>query len=75
MPIPELLKHAGGWKHIIALDAPVSLSLSVCPFIRQSGSCITFSKWDQLRNSIAAYGIVTRIIAFALPIMAVRMAS
>jgi putative MATE family efflux protein len=78
MPLNSLWQNrwTGGWRHIVALGAPISLgfigmalsSASVVLAIRLAGS-------TDYAATIAAYGIVTRIFGFAfLPIMAIAMA-
>lgn len=78
MPLNSLWRNrwTGNWMRIVALGAPVSLgftgmalsSASVVLAIRLAGS-------TDYASTIAAYGIVTRIVGFAfLPIMAIAMA-
>ena len=78
MPLNSLWRNrwTGSWRRIVALGAPVSLgfigmalsSASVVVALRLAGS-------TDYATTIAAYGIVTRILGFAfLPIMAIAMA-
>lgn len=78
MPLNSLWRNrwTSGWRHIVALGAPVSLGFigmalsaaSVVVALRLAGS-------TDYATTIAAYGIVTRILGFAfLPIMAIAMA-
>ena len=78
MPLNSLWRNpwTGSWRRIVALGAAVSLgiigmalsSASVIVALRLAGSA-------DYANTIAAYGIVTRIFGFAfLPIMAIAMA-
>ena len=67
----------GGWRPILALGAPVSLSFIGIALV--SATVITtlrLTAGEGYVESVAAYGIVTRILSFTfLPLMAIAMAT
>jgi putative MATE family efflux protein len=67
----------GGWRPILTLGAPVSLSFIGIALV--SATVITtlrLTAGSGYFDSVAAYGIVTRILSFTfLPLMAIAMAS
>ncbi|MGV8951901.1 MAG: MATE family efflux transporter, partial [Cypionkella sp.] len=67
----------GGWRPILALGAPVSLSFIGIALV--SATVITMLRLTAgsgYVESVAAYGIVTRILSFTfLPLMAIAMAT
>lgn len=76
LPLPVLLhrRWTGGWGRIVALGAPVSLGFIGMAMSAAVVVLALASSPDQA-ETIAAYGIVTRVFSFAfLPLMAIALA-
>lgn len=68
----------GGWRSILTLGAPVSLSfigIALVSSVAIAALRLTMANSD-FANAVAAYGVVTRIVSFAfLPLMAIALAT
>lgn len=79
LPLTVLLRHRwiGGWRVILALGAPLSLSFIGIALI--SATVITtlrYTAGEDYAVTVAAYGVVTRIFTFTyLPMMAIAFAT
>lgn len=79
MPLASLAAHrwTGGWRPIMALGAPLSLSFVGIALVAATViATLRFTAPAGYSDTVAAYGVVTRIFGFTfLPLMAVALAA
>lgn len=78
VPLASLRRHpwTGGWRSILVLGAPVSLSFIGIALVSATViATLRLTSGPAYADTIAAYGIVTRIFSFTfLPLMALALA-